>query len=174
MVKCKKHSQHSREGRAAARGARSGRRAKTPAWYAAAPATLLHHTSGTRLIPLDAQHVQSSAESCMRLAPNPALVAVNGLTSAKPQSINRSLRCEWSIMMLCGFTSRCMMPLEWQKSSACKARGNACTGRGVHLTARVEWQASGQPPRIARACSAAQPSCKDSQRSVASPILRDC
>ena len=36
--------------------------------------------------------------------------------------MSRSFRCSWSIITLCGFTSRCMMPWEWQKSRACKAR----------------------------------------------------
>ena len=27
-------------------------------------------------------------------------------------------------LTLCGFTSRCMMPFEWQKSRACRARGS--------------------------------------------------
>jgi hypothetical protein len=32
---------------------------------------------------------------------------------------SHTCRFEWSIMMLCGFTSLCMMPMEWQYCSAC-------------------------------------------------------
>jgi hypothetical protein len=32
--------------------------------------------------------------------------------------MRRSCRWLWSISTLAGLTSRCMMPLEWQKSSA--------------------------------------------------------
>ena len=62
---------------------------------------------------------------CMRqLRPDELLYkrghdSANQGTAATRQ--HSTLRSSWSIMMLCGLTSRCMMPFEWQKSKALRS-----------------------------------------------------